>query len=166
MQRRFLTLIFLISLLPVNLIHAQDIDRPAHAPVVVQKTAKAVTPATYAGRQILVGSGGGVTGFSTTYYLLDTGQLFAKRSRDTSFTRIGKQTAANTKRAFATVEKTCKIKTTTFDNPGNTYRFVRWRKGKQEYSVTWGEPGTTVPASYPRFYTSFMAMVPASLRLK
>lgn len=166
MQQLFFALLFLVSLLPVGVVRAQDIDRSDNAPVVVRKTAKAVSPATYTGRQILVGHGGGMTGFSTTYYLLENGQLFAKRSRDTSFTTIGKQTSANTKRAFATVEKTCKIKTTRFDNPGNTYRFVRWRKGKQEYRVTWGEPGTTVPANYSKFYNSFMAMIPASLRLK
>ncbi|WP_232540899.1 FAD-binding oxidoreductase [Spirosoma endbachense] len=135
-------------------------------PVVLKKTVRAVTPITYTGRQIAVGSGGGFTGFSTTYYLLDNGQLFGRRSRDTTFTLIAKQTAANTKRVFKTVESNCKIKTTHFDNPGNTYRFVQWQKGKQAYKVTWGIPEKTVPANYQKFYDSFMTMIPASLRLK
>jgi hypothetical protein len=137
-----------------------------NVPVVIRKTASANTPATYTGRQIMVGSGGGFTGFSTTYYLLDNGQLFGRRSRDTTFTPLGKQTAANTKRVFRAAETTCKIKTTKFNSPGNMYKFVRWRKGKQEYNVVWGEPGKAVPASYPKFYNSFMAMIPATSRLK
>lgn len=166
MQRLLLFLLLSVPSLTPGVGFAQDIAKPVIAPVVVRKTARPVTPATYAGRQVMVGSGGGVTGYSTTYYLLENGQLFGKRGRDSTFTALGKQTAANTKRVFTAVENTCKIKTTKFDNPGNTYKFVRWRKGKQAHIVTWGEPGTTVPPSYPKFYTSFMAMIPASSRLK
>ena len=135
-------------------------------PVVVRKTTKLITPDTYAGRQLAVGSGGGVRGISTTYYLLDDGRLFGRRSRDTSFTFIAKQTAPITKRVFTSVEESCKIKTTKFDHPGNIYKFVRWRKGKQAHIVTWGEPGKTVPPNYPKMYDAFMAMIPISLRLK
>ncbi|MCK8492384.1 FAD-binding oxidoreductase [Spirosoma sp. RP8] len=130
------------------------------------KTHQVVTPATYKGKQIVVGSGGGFTGFSTTYYLLDNGQIYGKRNRDTTFTLIGKQTVANTKRAFTVIETKCQIKTTQFNNPGNTYQFVQWRQGGQRYKVAWGEPGKTVPPDYPRFFDSFMAMIPATLQVK
>ena len=123
------------------------------------------TPATYQGRQIMAGNGGGFTGFSTTYYLLDNGQLFGKRSRDTLFTPLGKQTIANTKRLFEMVEKTCSIKTTQFNKPGNMYKFVGWQKGKQTYQVTWGAAGTALPPTYPKTYDSFMALIPATARL-
>lgn len=140
-----------------------DVD---NSPIVIRKTTPAITPATYKGRQVAVGSGGGFTGFSTTYYLLDNGMLFGKRSRDTTFTPIGSQTVANTRRVFATVEGNCNIKTTRFNNPGNTYKFVQWQKARQVFKVTWGGTGKPVPANYPRFYESFMAMIPGSLRLK
>lgn len=132
----------------------------------MHKAGKTITPDTYKGPQIRIGSGGGVTGASTTYYLLDTGQLFGRRSRDVTFTLIGQQTAANTKRVFTSVEINCKIKTTKFSNPGNVYKFVQWRKGKEKYKVTWGAVGKAVPANYPKVYDSFMAMIPASLQLK
>ena len=114
----------------------------------------------------MVGSGGGVTGFSTTYYLLENGKLFGRRTRDTTFTFIGQQTAANTKRVFTSAEVNCKIKTIKFDHPGNIYKFVRWRKGKTSHKITWGEAGKTVPPNYPNFYDSFMAMIPVASRLK
>jgi len=134
-------------------------------PIVVKKTSKTITPATYTGKQVIVGHGGGFTGATTTYYLLENGQLFGRRSRDTTFTFLARQTAANTKRIFSTVEGACKVKTTRFDHPGNVYKFVQWRKGKKQYKVTWGATGKKVPVNYPKFYDSFMAMVPASLRL-
>ncbi|GAB3994373.1 hypothetical protein GCM10028807_31990 [Spirosoma daeguense] len=157
-----LTCLFFLNLLTV---HAQEIRAAGDKMPVVQK-AVAVTPNNYKGRQIAIGSGGGVTGFSTMYYLFEDGKLFGRRSRDTTFTFVAQQTLPNTKKVFATFDEKCKIKKTKFDYPGNTYKFVRWKKGKEAYIVTWGEPGKTVPPNYPKFYDSFMAMIPASLRLK
>ena len=110
----------------------------------------------------MLGSGGGVTGFATTYYLLANGKLFSRSSRDTVFTFIGRQTRANTKRVFEMAEQDCAIKTTNFNHPGNTYKFAQWKKGEESYRVTWGDISETVPASYPRLYTSFMTMLPIS----
>ena len=167
MQRILLfTGISIGSLMPV-MAPAQGIEAVADkVPVVVRQPSKTITPDTYTGRQLVVGSGGGFTGFSTAFYLLDNGQLFGRRSPDTTFTFIGQQTAANTKRAFRTAECRCRIKKTEFNNPGNTYRFVRWRRGNEIHKVTWGGTGVNVPAKYPKFYDAFMAMIPASSRPK
>lgn len=132
----------------------------------VRKTPAVSTPVTYTGRQIMVASGGGFTGFSASYYLLDNGKLFGRRSRDTTFTFIGQQTTANTKRVFSVAEGKCKIRTTKFDHPGNIYKVVRWRKGKLGNKVAWGAPGRTAPPNYAKFYDTFMSMIPAASRLK
>ena len=167
MPQLFLILVCLLETLCIFPADAQPSRTAADSiPVVVKKPAHAVTPASYAGRQLIVGSGGGFTGFSTTYYLLDNGQLFGRRSRDTVYRFIGKQTSANTKRAFATVETKCRIKKVRFNNPGNTYKFVRWKRGKQQYNVIWGAMDAAVPTTYPKFYDSFMKMIPAASRLK
>ncbi len=121
-----------------------------------------VNPSVYTGRQAEVGSGGGFTGMSITYYLLENGNLFRKGSRDTSFTFVDTQTPAITARVFTALEKTCAIRKTRFNHPGNLYKFVGWRKGKTAYRVTWGGRGKTVPAAYIRFYTAFMGMLPKS----
>lgn len=135
-------------------------------PVIMTKTAHAPTPASYTGRQLLVGNGGGFTGFSTMYYLLDNGQLFSRRSQDTIYRVLGKLTPTDTKRAFATVETTGRIKKVSFNKPGNTYRFVGWKKGKQQYTVTWGAPSATVPTTYSTFYDSFMNIILAATQPK
>ena len=156
----------LLFFLSVSWLHGQNIRAAGDKMPTMRQTATAVTPATYKGRQLILGSGGGVTGTSTSYYLLENGKLFGKRTRDTVYTFIGQQTATNTKRVFTTAEVNCKIKTTKFDNPGNLYKFAEWKKGKLNYKVTWGGVGKTVPANYPKFHDSFMAMIPATLRLK
>ncbi len=129
-------------------------------------SAASTSPKTYVGRIIAVTSGGGFTGRSTSYYLQDDGRLYGKRSSDVTYSLLAKQTADNTKRVFWSLEDRCLIKTTKFDNPGNTYKAVGWRKGKEQYSVTWGSPKDSVPANYEQFYSSFMATIPASMRLK
>ncbi|RAJ92168.1 hypothetical protein LX87_05135 [Larkinella arboricola] len=121
-------------------------------------------PLTYKKRQILVGKGGGFTGASTVYYLLENGYLYRKTGTDSLFTPLGKQPAATTRRLFKELENNCRIKTTPFDHPGNTYQFVGWKKNEREYRVTWGASGQTVPPAFRTFYNSFMKLVPASGR--
>ena len=124
------------------------------------------SPKAYTGRIIAVTSGGGFTGRSTSYYLQDDGRLYGKRSNEATYALLAKQTPDNTKRVFGSLEDRCLIKKTKFDFPGNTYKAVGWRKGKEQYSVTWGSPTDTVPANYETFYGSFMATIPATMRLK
>ncbi|WP_080054111.1 FAD-binding oxidoreductase [Spirosoma aerolatum] len=166
MKYLFLTLLSLSVLSNLSDTYGQGIRAAADQMPQVRKTASASTPTNYKGRQIIVGSGGGVTGASSAYYLLENGKLYGRRTRDTTFTFIGQQTAANTKRVFTIAEVNCKIKATKFDQPGNLYKFVQWRKGKVSHKVTWGAVDKKVPENYPKFYDSFMAMIPASLRLK
>ena len=166
MKRLFLILIAFVLVSTWLFVQAKGILATASNEATVRKTVPGSTPDTYQGRQIMVGNGGGFTGFRTTYYLLENGKLFGRRSRDTTFTLIRQQTTTTTKRMLNRVETTCKIKKTKFNNPGNRYKFVGWRKGKLEYAVTWGAAEETVPASYPKFYDAFMAMIPTSSRLK
>ncbi|MEZ0607117.1 FAD-binding oxidoreductase [Fibrella sp. WM1] len=119
-------------------------------------------PDTYKGRVILVGSGGGVVGKETTYSLLDDGRLFSKKTGEKTHTYIGKQTAANTKKVFWSVEDRCAIKKTKYQKPGNLYRFVGWRKGREAYKVSWAPGDKTVPANYEQVYKGFIGMLPKS----
>ncbi|MBO0929409.1 hypothetical protein J2I48_00290 [Fibrella sp. HMF5036] len=109
---------------------------------------------------LTVGSGGGVVGLETAYSLLDDGRLFSKTSKATTYTFLGTQTPENTKRVFWSVEDRCQIKKTTFDKPGNMYRFVQWRKGVEKHRVTWAPGDKTLPPNYEKVYTGFMGMLP------
>ncbi|MBC7569187.1 MAG: FAD-binding oxidoreductase [Spirosoma sp.] len=118
-------------------------------------------PDTYKGRQVAVGSGGGFTGITTTYYLLENGKLFRKTNRDTTYTVLDKIKATQRKQLFSAVLDTCQIKTTPYNQPGNVSRFVVFQNGDETHRVTWATGDTAVPASYPKFYQSFMSMLPA-----
>ena len=164
-MRQFYPILICLLATSSLLVACAQSPHTARTSATTRRTAAPITPATYAGRQLMVGNGGGVTGLSTTYYLLDNGQLFGRRSRDTVFTALGRKTVSRTKRTFRMAENDCRILTTQFDNPGNRYKFVGWRKGKRTKKITWGEPGTTPPATYPKFYDSFMATIPRAVRL-
>ncbi|MFC5407749.1 FAD-binding oxidoreductase [Larkinella bovis] len=118
-------------------------------------------PMTSKNRQIIVGEGGGFTGGSRAYYLLESGYLYVKSDTDSLFTPLGRKSAATTRRLFKQLESTCRIKTTHFQEPGNRYRFVAWKKGPQEFRVTWGDRQKPPPDRFTTFYQSFMAQVPA-----
>ena len=169
MRRSFLTVLVLSLLVTASLTTRAQPPKAAAdtVPASVKKTTNVPTnlPDAYTGRQIRVGSGGGFTGFVTTYCLLDNGRLYSRQSSDTTYHFLGKQPTASTKRMFAAVETKCRIKNTRFNKPGNMYKFVQWKKGKHEYRVTWGAADGTVPAVYARFYNSFMKMIPTTARL-
>ena len=117
-------------------------------------------PDGYTGRQVAVGSGGGFTGLTTTYYVLDNRKLFRKSNRDTVYTPLGKLTARQKKRVFSAILDTCQIAKTPYNEPGNVSRFVLFQDGAESHRVTWAVGDSAVPTSYSKFYQSFMAIVP------
>ncbi|GAB3335054.1 hypothetical protein GCM10027299_43750 [Larkinella ripae] len=119
-------------------------------------------PFSYKNRQLIVGEGGGFTGESRAYYLLENGYLYAKSDTDSLYTRLGRKSAATTRRLFNELETGCRIKTTRFDQPGNRYQFVTWKKNRQEHTVTWGNERQPPPARFTKFYKQFMAQIPAA----
>lgn len=127
-------------------------------------TASREIPDTYKGRVLTVGSGGGVVGKEKAYLLLDDGRLFSRQSGQKSYTFIGKQTASNTKKVFWSVEDRCAIRKTKYNNPGNIYRFVNWKKGVEQHKVAWVPGDKKLPANYEQVYTGFMGMIPPANR--
>ncbi|MGA0555277.1 FAD-binding oxidoreductase [Larkinella sp. VNQ87] len=121
-------------------------------------------PVSYPNRQIQVGEGGGFTGSTRTYCLLENGLLFVKSDTDSLYKPLDQKPATTTRRLFRQLEKTCRIQTTRFNHPGNLYQFVRWQKGKTEYTVTWGDRTQPAPACFVQFYKTFMAQIPPNKR--
>lgn len=137
-------------------------------PAMVMRVKKASVsrevPDTYQGRILTVGSGGGVVGKETVYSLLDDGRLFSRKAGQKSYTFIGKQTAENTKKVFWSVEDRYAIRKTVFNKPGNMYRFVSWKKGKELHRVAWAPGDKNLPPNYEQVYTGFIGMIPPASR--
>ena len=180
MMQNTLSLLFLsVTMASVSLAQAPTAAPPptppdrvttttAKAPAMAMPTKKTTVsrevPDTYKGRILTVGSGGGVRGQETAYYLLDDGRLFGRKPGQTTYVLIGQQTPANTKKVFQSVEDRCAIRKTAYNKPGNTYRFIGWKRGVERYRVAWAPADKAVPPNYNQVYTAFLGMIPASKR--
>ncbi|MEZ0484946.1 FAD-binding oxidoreductase [Fibrella aquatica] len=175
MRLRFLTLVLFSTLPAAVLAQAPTVADPNSltkkpatktdkTPALVMRAKKTSAsreiPDTYKGRVLTVGSGGGVTGKEKSYSLLDDGRLFSRKAGQKTYTFVGKQTAANTKKVFWSVEDRCAIRKTTYNKPGNIYRFVSWRKGTELRKVAWAPGDKQLPANYEQVYTGFIGMIP------
>ena len=111
------------------------------------------TPDTYEKRQLVFGSGGGVTGMVTTYYLLENGQLFKKGSMDSSYELVKKVPGKVRKAMFATMEQ-MKLSDMEINHPGNMYYFIQTNQEGGKGRVCWGEQGYKISDDVKSFYQS------------
>ena len=110
----------------------------------------------YEGQQLIVGSGGGFSGAWREYRLLENGQLYTKTSRETDFTLA--KTIDN--QTFESLFKDARnIKWKAFDEPGNVYYYISWKKGNVETQVKWGYPDAKPTAAVQKLYDVFMAKI-------
>ena len=154
---------------PATTVAKKKSTKTNHMPAMGLRTRKRAgqsqeVPDLYRGRVLAVGSGGGIRGVETAYFLLDDGRLFSRKTGEKGYTFMGTQTAANTKKVFWSVEDRCAIKKTTYNKPGNIYRFIQWKKGTEEHRVAWATGDKDVPGNYEQVYKGFMGMLPAPAR--
>lgn len=109
------------------------------------------TPTTYPERQIAYGSGGGVAGIETTYYLLDNGRVFLRQGRDTTFQAVGKIPNKQCRQLFEEAAQ-LGLAEVDFQHPGNTYQFLEVGGPAQPHRISWGsnrqQPDERVKALY------------------
>jgi hypothetical protein len=132
-----------------RLLHAQEFPRSMH-------------PFKFKGRQLVVGNAVGK--LEKEYRLLEDGGVYRRMSTDTIFEKIGDQSSKNIATAFKSLEDV-KFKAMNFNNPGRTYKFVKYQKGKEQHAVIWGNPKQPAPEAIQRVYEAFMGMIPANMRL-
>lgn len=116
------------------------------------------TPATYSKRMIMVGSGGGFTGFVTTYTFLDNGQLFMQTSTDKDPKEMTRQKKKQAKEMFRMMDA-MDIQNSEFQHPGNMYTFVQLQEGKEAFRIIWGDDGYQAPEPAQALYDSMMVMI-------
>ena len=119
----------------------------------------AYDPETYQGKQLVFGSGGGITGAVTTFALLPGGTLFRDAPHDSSgFVLLAEVEAAAARAAFKQARD---LDGYQFDEPGNFYYFLAYRHKKTSYRLTWGRAGQAPPPEAQALYDYLMAMVKA-----
>lgn len=117
-----------------------------------------MNPNTYKKSQIIFGSGGGFTNLVNEYHLLENGRLYHKKSTDTVFTELGKQSNDSVKILFAKT-KVLFDETKSFREPGNMYYFIKFKQDSATSEIVWGASKETSPAKAKDLYKELMNLV-------
>ncbi len=117
-----------------------------------------MNPDKYKKSQIIFGSGGGFTNLVNEYHLLENGQLYHKKSTDTSFSELSKQDTNSVKILFA---KTKILLETNkgFREPGNMYYFIKFKHDSVTNEIIWGASKEITPAKAKDLYKELMNLV-------
>ncbi|GAB4410781.1 MAG: hypothetical protein OHK0039_15410 [Bacteroidia bacterium] len=102
------------------------------------------TPATYDGKRLLFGSGGGITGAVTTYHLFEDGQLYRQPWRADTLEAVDRVPRKVCKALFARLE-TGELAAVRFEQPGNMYAFVELAGVETPRRIVW-DAGNPVKA--------------------
>jgi hypothetical protein len=121
--------------------------------------AQSTFPNRYVGNQIIVGSGGGVTGAWREYRLLESGYWYTRTNRDSTFTVLDHKSRAEVA-SFFKKSKALALNKKAFDHPGNLYYFVETKRGRTQHRVTWGASKLKAPVAVKQFYDAFMKAIP------
>ena len=112
-------------------------------------------PTTAPGPQIRFGSGGGITGAVTTYYLLENGRLYQHTSSPDTMVFI-QRLSADKRRAYFERIEALNLPTKAVMQPGDLYRFLEYRTNTDSTRATWGAPGVKVSEDMRRLYQDLM----------
>lgn len=107
-------------------------------------------------KQLLFGSGGGMSGASDTYTLLENGQLFHTNSLTDETKALSKVSKAKAKYYFKQLFD-ISFSEIQFDHPGNRYYFLEDRNGDARHRIVWGSTENEVPAACTTLYQELVA---------
>lgn len=123
------------------------------------------TPDSYRGKQLIFGSGGGFTGASLSYVLLDNGQLFSTDSNsgigtDTKkYTLLKKLPKTITRQLFSKAVE-LQLEQLTFSHPGNISYFIGLNNTHTTQRITWGDHRHKAPEGAENLYHQLLATLP------
>ncbi len=116
---------------------------------------------TYKGPQLIFGSGGGFSGSTTSYILIENGQLFKMNSLAGDTIALSDVKRKVTKDLFQEYEKLASQQPY-FNHPGNLYYFIEQKNAGKKTRITWGDTQHTVPDSVMTFYQKLQNIIPKS----
>ncbi len=105
------------------------------------KTKDYLTPHEYEGRIINFGSGGGFTGKSTQYTLMENGQIFKDVNKEGNVVGIRKLKKAEVQQIFDNYDK-LNFSNLRLNEPGNMYHFITMRSQGKDHKIMWGNSAT------------------------
>lgn len=115
------------------------------------QTTRYSTPESFDGKEIIIGEGGGISGQTTQYIILENGQVFVRTIFPASLKELDKLRKKNVELIFERVEN-LKNQEAVFLRPGNMTYSLSLKSGQELFEYKWGDPGFTVPVSFPECY--------------
>ncbi len=116
------------------------------------------TPTDYPKAMVTFGSGGGFTGITTEYTLLENGQLFRKSSNEKEHTAVKSVDKNKTAQIFENI-KTLKIANMKFNHAGNMNTYLTTKFDGVENKINWGQPGPPPPKDAKLMYSILMNLI-------
>ncbi|MEM8523562.1 MAG: hypothetical protein AAGG68_02905 [Bacteroidota bacterium] len=112
---------------------------------------KTYQPNNLPSKQIIFGNGGGITGATTSYILLQNGQVFKSNSLQNDTTALLKIKPKIAKQYFEQLNDLDWQKVGS-SQPGNTYQFVTYKTVDSTQRIAWGAAGYEVPTNLKNIY--------------
>ncbi len=111
------------------------------------------------GNSLQFGSGGGFTGTSTHYTLLENGQLFV--STDPTGTAAKELASVEAKKASAvfSLAKKYNWASESVSRPGNMTYHIAYKTANKHYDFTWGESNYSPPGEIAQLYKELTSLI-------
>ena len=102
-------------------------------------------------KQLIFGSGGGMSGAVDTYVLLENGQFFHTNSLTGEVKELESVSKKEAKQCFGKLEE-LSLSEMDFDHPGNLYYFLEEVEGDESHRITWGANNHEISEECKTFY--------------
>ena len=109
------------------------------------------TPTSYHDRQLIIGSGGGVTGAIKEYAVFENGQLFINKGVKGDWRELKSVSGRTVRKIFSKAES-LGLDELKFNHPGNMSYYLIYKNGKKSNEVKWGDANNQVPPEIAAFY--------------
>ncbi len=123
------------------------------------KTTHYANPEDYTGRMISVGEGGGFTGQTHRYTILENGQVFVKTTLPESAAELDKLSKKTADEIFKRFDA-LRFSEIDFNHPGNMTYFIAYGKDKDRHEVKWGDGNFAPPQEILEFYRYVKSELP------
>lgn len=114
------------------------------------------------GKTLEFSSGGGFTGITTTYYLLETGQVFSKTGLTDEAAK--ELPCADKKKAKALFSAASKIEwpAENISQPGNMSYGLAYKTADKSHRLVWGNGNYSPPADVAQLYKDLFSIISPS----
>jgi hypothetical protein len=117
----------------------------------------ATDPVTQIG--LVWGSGGGFTGKSTTFKLLESGEIYKTEGTQGATMLPMKPIKAKVAKAMFSAARELNLAEVSQNTPGNMYNYLELTVDGKPHRITWGDAENVVPQKVKDFYTLLNQLV-------